>query len=278
MNTNRDASSFLSRQVARAIQIDKNNRDRSIATGAITVPKALTYAYSVLVPANPVEAFQRPAPWLYTPPNISVSVPEPEPTQEIYAYPANCPQVITLPASSLKYTVDGEDYIVSVSSVFDPTHAGHSLVNLFNSNVSDRWASVANDHKNTMYAGLGYYGAWIRVEMPFAIYPTGVRLSARTDAVVYDQRPKDFRVYGTNEAIIGEEGWTLLYEYTDGAWNYSGGLTDAQTKEFSFSSSGQAYYNYLIIMNSNYYTDGGDAINVDPYISLAEYKILGYPA
>ncbi len=271
MNTNRDASSYTARLAARAILQDRKARDDAIAAGIQTVPKAVTYDYSVLVPANPVQAFQPIAPWLYTSEPVNV-----QPPREIYGYPANAPQTITVPSTSLTYAVSGENYTVSVSSVFDPNTLSHSFVRLFNDATNDVWACIADEYKTTIYPGLDYSGAWIRVELPFAIYPTGVRLTSRSGDL-QDQRPKEFRVYGQ---LSGEQPWNLLYDSLGVSWPYSGNIAPDQTKEFSFSSN-VAYSNYLIIMRSNYYAESALAnknIHILPYISLAEYKIMGYPA
>jgi hypothetical protein len=273
MNTNRDASSYTARLAARAVLQDRIARDEAIKLGAISVSKAVTYDYSVLVPANKVQAFEPIAPWLYTS-QPETNEPE-EPQQEIYGYPANAPQTDkSLP--SLTYTYEEGTYKITASSQLNTAHA---LVHLFNDNINDLWACFTNEYRTTKYDGLDYSGCWIRVELPFAIIATGVRLSARQGNYV-DQRPKDFRVYGTNDDI-GEESWTLLYNSSGVNWPYSGGATADQTKEFSFSTNNAAYKNFLIVMNSNYYSESTLAdkdIHILQFISLTEYKILGYPA
>jgi hypothetical protein len=187
----------------------------------------------------------------------------------MYTYPPNAPQDNKL-LTSQTY----EDYTISVSSQLD---AGHSLVHLFNEILTDVWATSVNEYQTTRYPGLDYSGAWIRVELPFPIYATGIKLTSRI-GIYFDQRPKNFRVYGQTS---GGQPWNVLGDFTGATWAYSGGSTPDQTKDFSFSTNNVAYKNFLIVMQNNYYEEStvdNKNIHILQYISLAEYKIMGYPA
>jgi hypothetical protein len=271
MNTNRDSSSYTKRLMAQAILQGKRQRYEDVNAGLINIPMANVYDYSVLIPANKEVAFQPITPWLYTSQSVTN---EPEVLQqEIYGYPPNAPQT-EISDRLLTYSVDEKSYAISVSSSTDTSY--HSFLHLFNDNLTDVWATSANEYQNIRHPNLDYSGAWIRVELPFAIYPTGVRLSSR-QGIYFDQRPKNFRVYGQTS---GGQTWNALYDSSGVSWSYSGTVTPDQTKEFSFSTNNVAYKNFLIVMQNNYYEESSvvdKQIHILQYISLAEYKILGYP-
>jgi hypothetical protein len=80
MNTNRDASSFLQKQISRAIYTDKNSTTNAYSAGRIGVNRPQTSDYSMISPYSPTIGFQPTAPWYYRPAPPTATVPAPPTT------------------------------------------------------------------------------------------------------------------------------------------------------------------------------------------------------
>jgi hypothetical protein len=125
MNTNRDASSYTERMMARAVQIDRMNRQNSINKRLMKVKKPTGYNFSELIQVNSQTAF------LPSPPFSSIQPPPTIPPS---------PRIISIVYNNSTNTINLEmpknDSGSPVIEYILYSYSGESIINVYSTGIS----------------------------------------------------------------------------------------------------------------------------------------------
>jgi hypothetical protein len=175
MNTNRDGSSYTDRMMARAVQIDRMNRQNSINKRLLKVNKPTGYTFSSLIQVNPQTAFLPSPPFINLTHEIQVQTPRvvslirtPDPPSISIVIPGNQQATIHLIAPENDGGSPILEYIIYA-------YSGETLINVVSTGLSLSYTMtrlINGQSYNFIVIAKNYIGVSLKSNRSDNIIPT----------------------------------------------------------------------------------------------------------